>query len=167
LTRYNDQLEVAKRLTKTLETLAELEALRDRLILMLGGAEVAPIEEPKVSPEIIEYIASKYPTKEVREPEPEEPKQTPAEAMAVYDAAMPKITESQARMIFGMLTRDHGIVPVEDKKAIIHGIVKEEHGVEIESTKELSKVWAGDVITHIQKAKTEDLMKYLEKVEPF
>lgn len=140
-------LQIARRLTYVLESIEKLEAERVALITQLAGPQ-------PVAPVVKAVIEADKPL-------------TADEAMSVYEAALPKITEAQGRMIFALLTNDHAILADEDKKAVIRGIVKEEHGVDIESTKDLSRVWAGDVITYIQKAKTEDLKKFWEKEEAF
>ncbi len=153
----------SQQLREVLEAIELMEVRRDLLIAKLTGTATQDTED-QVERE--KRSLRKPPSVAAAVIEADRPL-TADEAMAVYEAGLPKVTEAQGRMIFALLTNDHAILADEDKKAVIRGIVKEEHGVDIESTKELSKVWAGDVITYIQKAKTEDLKKFWEKEEAF
>jgi hypothetical protein len=161
---YSENIKLAKRLVEVIETMAKLDLEREELVSELAFDDA--LAQKAVSDKVDEAFATRDPIV-LEETVELKPTQAPTEAMEVYEAALPKITEAQGRMIFALLTNNHAIVPDEDKKAVIRGIVKEEHGVEIKSTKELSKVWAGDVITYIQKAKTEDLKKFWENEQAF
>lgn len=77
----------------------------------------------------------------------------------LYAAGIEKITDAQGRMIFALLKDIDGDVA---KKSIIKGIIAEQHhGWRLESTKDLSKVWAGDVITYLQNHTTEQLQQFV------
>jgi hypothetical protein len=86
----------------------------------------------------------------------------------LYSAGVEPATDGQKRMIFAMLGSTHNIVSDVDKKAVIVGIIKEHHnGWVLESTKDLSKVWATDVIDYLKKHSSADLKKFYANAEPF
>ncbi len=156
---------ISQQLREVLEAIELMEARRDVLIAKLTGNH-DPDQDAQDQVERERRSLRKPPSVAAAVIEADRPL-TADEAMSVYEAGLPKITDAQGRMIFAMLTNNHAILADEDKKAVIRGIVKEEHGVDIESTKDLSKVWAGDVINYIQKAKTDDLKKFWENEEAF
>lgn len=90
---------------------------------------------------------------------PEEQAKLEADAMADYEANVDPATDSQKRMIFGILGREFGIRDDAEMKDLIIAIVaKLHHGEKIQSiSKELSKAWAGDVIDWLTKANQKDI----------
>lgn len=105
------------------------------------------------------------------EPQPDitPEQQTEYEKMdELYNAGEEKASDAQKRMIFALLGTEHGIANDEDKKAVIVGIIKQQHnGWVLESTKDLSKTWATGVIDYLKKAKAADLAKFYADIEPF
>ncbi len=143
-----NQLELATELVEVLSQIAaaqlavqELGARRDEILTSLHDGLQTPVA---VSPQ-----------------PPDEPKQTADEAMALYEAGVEKMTTAQSRMIWALLSKNHG-VDEENAKRVIRGIVAQQHlGATLESTKDLSKAWAIDLITYLQEHPTKDLEKWI------
>lgn len=119
----------------------------------LDAAARYAVEQPQISLRFVRTVSI---------PESGVPvEESPKDPMDLYDAAVEPMTPAQGRMIWAMITKEHGFTNESDAKVIIKGIVRADHQVEIESTKELSKVWAGDVITYLQKHTKADLQKFV------
>lgn len=95
-------------------------------------------------------------------PMTEESAKAADEAMTLYNEGVEKRSDAQMRMIFALLG-NHGITDETEMKQVIWAIVAKQHnGETLESTKDLSKVWATNLIDELNKAKPGELNQYLE-----
>jgi hypothetical protein len=149
-----EQLKLSQELSKILAESQALEKRRAKVVKALAASLDGGIDEAAAIP---------TPALEVEpDPTPKEPGKELDDALNLYDATYERRTDSQMRMIFGLLNKEHGIKDEVEQKAVIVGITAKLHeGEIIGSTKDLSKQWAGDIIDYLQKHSTEEVKTFL------
>lgn len=90
-----------------------------------------------------------------------------AEALADIDKALTPITPAQRNKIFAILGTDKGIKDKEAQKRIIQAMVKSEFDLEIESTNELTKEQANDLIEKLTLQDPDMLTTFFVETETF
>lgn len=170
---FNREVELTRELLDVLVnieasevSLASLKKRRLEILTSLNDGKILPTTN-------LDMVEEKPKTRAKKPVEPT-PDITP-EAQAdyekqdeLYGAGVESMTLAQGRMIFAVLQSDHGFTNDVDKKAVIAGIIAKLHnGWKLESTKDLSKVWAKDVIDYLQTHSTADLQEFVQDAQPF